>query len=310
MNGVMKRLTRLATTARQYVPALIAAIPMIWLLLLFVLPLLFVVKMSLSEARLGLPPYYDLIRSIEDGIVTIQINFSNYMILAQDSLYVSALLGSLKIATVSTLLCILIGYPMAYAIANAPRHWRTPLLMLVILPFWTSFLIRAYAWIGILKNNGLLNNMLMSIGVIDEPLNILYTQWAVFIGDTYTYLPFFILPLYASLLKLDHSLLEAAADLGAKPITQFFTVTLPQTTPGIIAGSMLVFIPTMGEFIIPDLLGGPDVLMLGKMMWIEFFNNKDWPVASALTVVLLVALIIPFVLMQNYEQLDRGDNDR
>ncbi|MDF2182837.1 ABC transporter permease subunit [Neptuniibacter sp. CAU 1671] len=306
----MKRLTRLATTARQYVPALIAAIPMIWLLLLFVLPLLFVVKMSLSEARLGLPPYYDLIRSIEDGIVTIQINFSNYMILAQDSLYVSALLGSLKIATVSTLLCILIGYPMAYAIANAPRHWRTPLLMLVILPFWTSFLIRAYAWIGILKNNGLLNNMLMSIGVIDEPLNILYTQWAVFIGDTYTYLPFFILPLYASLLKLDHSLLEAAADLGAKPITQFFTVTLPQTTPGIIAGSMLVFIPTMGEFIIPDLLGGPDVLMLGKMMWIEFFNNKDWPVASALTVVLLVALIIPFVLMQNYEQLDHGDNDR
>ena len=290
--------------------SLIAGIPLLWLLILFVLPLLFVVKMSLTEARLGLPPYYDLIRVIEDGVITIKINFGNYLMLAEDSLYVSALLGSLKIASVSTLLCIVIGYPMAYAIANSPKHLRTPLLMLVILPFWTSFLIRVYAWIGILKSNGLLNNFLLSIGVIDQPLNILHTQWAVFIGDTYSYLPFFILPLYATLLKLDMSLLEAAADLGAKPVTQFFTVTLPQSIPGVIAGAMLVFIPTMGEFVIPDLLGGPDVLMLGKIMWIEFFNNKDWPLASALTVVLLVALIIPFVLMQNYEQSERREADQ
>jgi putrescine transport system permease protein len=196
---------------------------------------------------------------------------------------------------------------MAYAIANSPQHLRTPLLMLIVLPFWTSFLIRVYAWIGILKPNGLFNNFLISIGLIDEPLQILHTQWSVFIGDAYSYLPFFILPLYATLIKLDNSLLEAAADLGAKPITQFFTVTLPQSMPGVIAGSMLVFIPTMGEFVIPDLLGGPDVLMLGKLMWIEFFNNKDWPLASALTVVLLVALIIPFVLMQRYEQTERSE---
>ncbi len=289
--------------------SLIAGIPILWLGVLFVLPLLFVLKMSLTEARLGLPPYHDLIRTMEDGLITIKVNLGNYLMLAQDSLYISALWGSLRIATISTLICILIGYPMAYAIANAPRHLRTPLLMLVILPFWTSFLIRVYAWIGILKTNGLLNNFLMWLGVIDTPLNILHTEWAVYIGDAYSYLPFFILPLYATLVKLDPSLLEAAADLGARPLTQFFTVTLPQSMPGVIAGSMLVFIPVMGEFIIPDLLGGPDVLMLGKMMWIEFFNNKDWPLASALTMVLLVALIIPFVLMQNYDQPDRRDDE-
>lgn len=287
--------------------SLIAGVPIFWLVLLFVLPLLFVLKMSLTEARLGLPPYYDLIREMEDGLITIKINFGNYVMLAQDSLYLSALWGSIKIASVSTLLCILIGYPMAYAIANSPKHLQTPLLMLVILPFWTSFLIRVYAWIGILKSNGLLNNFLMWCGLIDEPLHILHTEWAVYIGDAYSYLPFFILPLYATLVKLDRSLLEAAADLGARPVMQFLTITLPQSMPGVIAGSMLVFIPVMGEFVIPDLLGGPDVLMLGKMMWIEFFNNKDWPLASALTMVLLVALIIPFVLMQNYEQQDRKE---
>lgn len=284
--------------------SLIPAIPLLWLSVLFALPLLYVLKMSLTEARLGIPPYYDLIREAEDGLITIKVNLGNYILLAQDSLYLSALWGSIRIATVSTLLCILIGYPMAYAIAKAPRHLRNPLLMLIILPFWTSFLIRVYAWIGILKNNGLLNNALMAMGIIDEPLQIMHTEWAVYIGDTYSYLPFFILPLYANLMKQDHSLLEAAADLGARPIRQFLSITLPQSKPGIIAGSMLVFIPVMGEFVIPDLLGGPDVLMLGKMMWVEFFNNKDWPLASALTIVLLFALIIPFVLMQSYEQED------
>lgn len=287
--------------------ALVAGIPIIWLTILFVLPLLFVLKMSISEPRLAMPPFFDLIREVEDGLVTIRLNFGTYLLLLEDSLYLSALWGSVKIATISTLLCILIGYPMAYAIANAPTHLRTPLLMLIIVPFWTSFLIRVYAWIGILKNNGLLNNFLISIGVIDQPLEILHTVWAVYIGSTYSYLPFFILPLYATLVKLDRQLLEAAADLGARPVRQFFTITLPQSMPGVIAGSMLVFIPVMGEFVIPDLLGGPDVLMLGKLMWVEFFNNKDWPMASALTMVLLVALIIPFVLMQNYERKDGED---
>lgn len=286
--------------------SLVAGIPMLWLSVLFLLPLLFVLKMSVSEARLGLPPFYDLIREIEDGLVTIKINLANYVLLAEDSLYMDALLGSIKVASITTLLCILIGYPMASAIANAKPNLRIPLLMLIILPFWTSFLIRVYAWIGILKTNGLLNNFLLWTGIIDAPLEILHTLWAVYIGCAYSYLPFFILPLYATLVKLDHSLLEAAADLGAKPLKQFFTITLPQSMPGVIAGAMLVFIPVMGEFVIPDLLGGPDALMLGKIMWVEFFNNKDWPMASALTMVLLVALIIPFVLMQNYNQEENG----
>lgn len=282
--------------------SIVTAIPTLWLTLFFVLPFLFVLKISLSEAALAQPPYLDIIRDVEDGLVTLKINFANYQLLLEDSLYFSALLGSLKVAFISTVLCILVGFPMAYAIATADKKWRMPLMMLIILPFWTSFLIRVYAWIGILKSNGVINNTLMSLGIIDQPLEILHTPVAVYIGIVYSYLPFFILPLYATLVKLDRSLLEAAADLGAKPITQFFTITLPQSIPGILAGAMLVFIPVMGEFVIPDLLGGPDTLMLGKLMWIEFFNNKDWPVASALTTILLIALIIPFIFMQNYER--------
>jgi putrescine transport system permease protein len=195
---------------------------------------------------------------------------------------------------------------MAYAISLAPKHLRVPLLMLVILPFWTSFLLRVYAWIGILKENGLLNQVLMSLGVINEPLQILHTNIAVYIGVVYTYLPFFILPLYATLIRLDNTLLEAAADLGARPLKQFWSITLPQSIPGIVAGSMLVFLPVMGEFVIPDLLGGPDTLMIGKLMWTEFFNNKDWPLASSLAAVLLVVLIIPFVILRHYEQKSGG----
>lgn len=198
-------------------------------------------------------------------------------------------------------MCLLIGYPMAYAIALAPRQWRLPLLMLVILPFWTSFLIRVYAWIGILKNNGLLNQLLMALGIIDDPLILLHTPIAVYIGVLYSYLPFLVLPLYATLVRLDVTLLEAASDLGARPLRQFLTITLPQSVPGMLAGSMLVFIPVMGEFVIPDLLGGPNTLMIGKMLWMEFFSNKDWPLASALASVLLVVLIIPFVVMRHFE---------
>ncbi|MFP6846086.1 MAG: ABC transporter permease subunit [Thalassolituus sp.] len=281
---------------------LIVGIPWFWLALFFVLPFLFILKISLSEPQLAQPPYQDWIREFEDGLLTITLNFGNYLLLLEDDLYFSALMGSLSIAAVSTVICLLIGYPMAYAIALSPKHWRMPLLMLIILPFWTSFLIRVYAWIGILKDNGLLNQLLMGIGLIDEPLQMLHTPIAVYVGVVYSYLPFLVLPLYATLVRLDNTLLEAAADLGARPWRQFLTITLPQSIPGIMAGSMLVFIPVMGEFVIPDLLGGPDTLMIGKLMWTEFFSNKDWPVASSLAAILLLVLIIPFVVMRHYEQ--------
>lgn len=276
--------------------------PFLWLGLFFLLPFLFILKISLSEAVLAQPPYMDLIREFSDGLMTIQINFGNYLLLFEDPLYLQALWGSVKVASVSTLLCLLLGYPMAYAIAKAPNHWRLPMLMLIILPFWTSFLIRVYAWIGILKNNGILHQFLMNMGLMDGPLDIMHTQIAVYIGVVYSYLPFMVLPLYATLVRLDDTLLEAAADLGCPPWKQFLKVTWPLSMPGVLAGAMLVFIPVMGEFVIPDLLGGPETLMLGKLMWVEFFNNKDWPLASALAAVLLCALIIPFVLLRHFER--------
>ena len=288
---------------------LIVAVPWFWLALFFVLPFLFILKISLSEPQLAMPPYMDWVREFEDGLLTITLNFGNYVLLFEDELYRDALWGSFTVASISTLLCLLLGYPMAYAIARAPEHWRMPLLMLIILPFWTSFLLRVYAWIGILKDNGLLTQLLMSMGLIEQPLQILHTPVAVYIGVVYSYLPFLVLPLYATLIRLDNTLLEAAADLGARPARQFFTVTLPQSMPGIVAGSMLVFIPVMGEFVIPDLLGGPDTLMVGKLMWIEFFSNKDWPVASSLAAILLLVLIVPFVLMRHYEQRRQAEEE-
>lgn len=296
--------TQLTRRLRSLVPGkgLVVAVPWLWLALFFILPFLFVLKISLSEPQLMQPPYQDWIREVEDGLVTITLNFGNYMMLLQDELYLQALWNSFQIAAISTVLCILIGYPMAYAISLSPSHWRLPLLMLIILPFWTAMLIRVYAWVGILKDNGLINQTLIALGLIDEPLQILHTPTAVYIGIVYSYLPFFVLPLYATLIRLDNTLLEAAADLGARPWRQFVSITLPQSIPGVLAGAMLVFIPAMGEFVIPDLLGGPDTLMIGKLMWAEFFSNKDWPLASALASVLLVLLIIPFVLMRHYEQ--------
>ncbi|MDY6891651.1 MAG: ABC transporter permease subunit [Pseudomonadota bacterium] len=290
---------------KRHLPAardLIIIVPWFWLALFFLLPFLFVLKISLSEPALAQPPYLDLIREVEEGLVTIMLNFGNYQLLLQDPLYLSALLGSLQVAAISTVCCLLIGYPMAYAIARSPAHWRLPLLMLIILPFWTSFLIRIYAWIGILKGNGLLNNLLLWSGLIDAPLEIMHTSLAVYIGVVYNYLPFVILPLYATLIRLDLTLLEAAADLGCRPWKQFVLITLPLSLPGVLAGAMLVFIPVMGEFVIPDLLGGPDTLMLGKLMWTEFFSNKDWPLASSLAALLLVALIVPFVLLRHFER--------
>nr|WP_115719552.1 ABC transporter permease subunit [Gallaecimonas mangrovi] len=275
-------------------------LPFFWLLLFFAVPFVIVLKISFSEAALAIPPYEPLL-SWADDTLNIKINLGNFTWLASDSLYFAAYFSSLKIAFFSTLLCLLVGYPMAYAIAQAKPTAQPGLLLLVMLPSWTSFLIRIYAWIGILKNNGLLNNLLMWLGIIDQPLHILNTNIAVYIGIVYAYLPFMILPLYANLSRHDQSLIEASSDLGARSWTSFLTITLPLSKSGIIAGSMLVFIPVVGEFVIPELLGGPKTLMIGKVLWNEFFANRDWPVASALAVVMLALLCIPIALFNHYQ---------
>lgn len=281
--------------------SLVIAIPTLWLLIFFLIPFVVVAKISLSEAAIARPPYLP-IWNWDDGFLNLTLNFGNYKYLIEDALYYSAYLESIKIAALSTVFALLIGYPMAYMIARAPDTKRNLLLMLVVLPFWTSFLLRVYAWIGFLKGNGLINNALMALGIIDDPITMMQTDFAVYIGIVYTYLPFVILPLYANLVKLDESLLEAAADLGARPVTTFLTVTLPLSMPGIIAGSMLVFIPAVGEFVIPALLGGPDTLMIGKVLWSEFFSNRDWPVASAVAIAMLIVLVIPVLALQKVQQ--------
>lgn len=279
----------------------VVAIPYVWLLLFFLIPFAFVLKISFSESAIAMPPYTPLFDWVEDTYLTVRLNVGNYRFLLEDDLYWVAYLNSAKIAFISTVFCLLIGYPMAYGMATAPATWRNVLLMLVILPFWTSFLLRVYAWIGILKNNGLINNILLGSGVIDEPIVMMQTTFAVYVGIVYSYLPFMILPLYANLERLDRTLLMAAADLGCRPVRAFFTITLPLSVPGIVAGSLLVFIPAVGEFVIPALLGGPDTLMIGRILWNEFFANRDWPVASAVAIAILLLLVIPIMIFQHYQ---------
>ncbi|WP_299438418.1 ABC transporter permease subunit [uncultured Rhodospira sp.] len=294
--------TRLQRLVKRFGRGTVIGVPYVWLLLFFLLPFLIVLKISFAEFRLGLPPYTPLLEWIEGSYLQIRLALGNYLFLLDDPLYALAYLNSLKVAAVATGIALLIGYPMAYAIARASPSWRSVFLLLVILPFWTSFLIRVYAWIGILKNNGLINNALMALGLIDEPLPLLNTEFSLYVGIVYSYLPFMVLPLYATLEKMDVSLMEAAADLGCRPFKVFLTVTLPLSMPGIVAGSMLVFIPAVGEFVIPDLLGGAGTLMIGKVLWSEFFNNRDWPVASAVAIAMLVFLVIPIVIFQHYQQ--------
>lgn len=291
---------------------LLIAIPFLWLLIFFLLPFAIVVKISLSDTANALPPYVPTL-NLSDGFAGItsffsQLDFESFAWLLDDKIYFLSYLNSLKIAFISTLLTLLIGYPMAYGLAKSPQRWRTILLMLVILPFWTSFLIRVYAWIGILKPEGLLNMGLMGLGLIDTPLAIINTPTAVYIGIVYSYLPFLVLPLYATLEKLDQTLIEAALDLGCSPIKAFWQVTFPLSLPGVVAGCFLVFIPAMGEFVIPDLLGGSDTIMIGKTLWSEFFGNRDWPIASAVAVVLLLSLVIPIVIFQRIQERQREDN--
>lgn len=277
----------------------VIAVPFWWLFVFFLIPFAVVAKISFSEAIIARPPYTPLLEWSSEGVMLLKLHFSNYAYLLEDTLYISAYLSSVKIAFFSTILSLLVAYPMAYYIARAPEHQRKILLMLVILPFWTSFLLRVYAWIGLLKTNGIINAILLYTGIISDPLIMLETNFAVYIGIVYTYLPFMILPLFTNLVKLDEALLEASSDLGATPTVTFFKITLPLSLPGIFAGSMLVFIPVIGEFVIPALLGGPDTLMIGRILWDEFFSNRDWPVASAVAVVLLLLLIIPIMLLRN-----------
>lgn len=278
-------------------------VPYLWLLALFLLPFLIVLRVSVSEPVLAMPPYapqFDLGAGWDTFITALsKFSFSNYAWIASDTLYTNAYLSSVRIAAVSTLLTLLIGFPLAYGMARAPQSLRPIFLMMVILPFWTSFLIRVYAWIGILKPEGLMNQFLMSFGIVDQPLQIYNTEIAVYIGIVYSYLPFMVLPIYSALEKMDYSFVEAARDLGCTPLGAFWKITARLAMPGVIAGCFLVFIPAMGEFVIPDLLGGSRTLMIGKTLWSEFFNNRDWPVASAVAIILLAILVIPIVLFQN-----------
>ncbi|CAI8987508.1 MULTISPECIES: ABC transporter permease subunit [Pseudomonas] len=291
MKKLKRRLHRIVPSGKQVV----IGIPFLWLFLFFALPFFIVLKISFAEADVAIPPYTEIYTYVEQKLQVV-LNLANYSLLAGDELYIAAYLGSLKMAFFSTLLCLLIGYPMAYAIATARKEMQTVLVLLIMMPTWTAILIRVYAWMGILSNNGLLNGFLMSMGLINEPLQILNTNIAVYIGVVYSYLPFMILPLYANLVKHDQSLLEAASDLGSSTFNSFWKITVPLSKNGIIAGCMLVFIPVVGEFVIPELLGGPETLMIGKVLWQEFFNNRDWPVASALAVVMLAILIVPIIL--------------
>ncbi|MGD9294660.1 MAG: ABC transporter permease subunit [Roseobacter sp.] len=277
------------------------AVPYAWLLALFLVPFGIVFKISLSDIALSIPPYTP---TLGDGLAAFfsGLDFENFAFLASDDLYWKAYLSSLQIAVFSTAMTLCVAYPIAYGMARAPEEWRPTLMMLVILPFWTSFLIRVYAWMGILSQEGFLNQFLLWLGLISDPLTILNTNVAVYIGIVYTYLPFMILPIYAALDRLDGSLIEAAEDLGCSRLQAFWLVTVPLSKNGIIAGCFLVFIPALGEFVIPSLLGGSDTLMIGKVLWEEFFNNRDWPVASAVAVILLLILIIPIVLFQRNQQ--------
>jgi putrescine transport system permease protein len=284
----------------------VTGVPYLWLLLFFLVPFLIVLKISVSDMRMGMPPYEPLLVWASGQLVELKVNFANYAFLWEDALYRNAYLNSILTAGISTVLCLLLGYPMAYGIARSPPAWRNILLLLVMLPFWTSFLLRVYAWIGILKNNGVINNFLMWTGVIDEPIVMLQTNFAVYIGIVYSYLPFMVLPLYTAIEKLDLTLLEAAADLGCRPVKAFFRITVPLTRSGIIAGCMLVFIPAVGEFVIPALLGGPDTLMIGRVLWEEFFNNRDWPIASAVAIAMLLLLVVPIMILQRFQGQQLG----
>jgi len=296
-----QRLPDLRLMAGRHARWLLLLPPLLFLALFFLVPFAFAIKISFADSAIAIPPFTKLFSTTPDGHFVVTATLDNYRYLFTDDVYILSYIFSLRTAAVATCVCLLLGYPMAYGIARAPKSTQTMLLLLIILPFWTSFLLRVYALQGIISEHGLLNNLLLWLGVIHAPLRIMYTTLAVQIGIVYSYLPFMILPLYATLEKLDGTLLEAAADLGMPPWRAFLTITLPLSLPGVIAGSLLVFIPAIGEFVIPALLGGPDSLMIGRVLWDEFFANHNWPVASAVATAFLVLLVGPVALYQHYQ---------
>jgi putrescine transport system permease protein len=274
--------------------------PLLFLTVFFLIPFAFAFKISLAETAPRVPPFTDILSRTADGHLQLTVSLANFKYLLTDDVYGVAYLYSLKTAFFSTLICLALGYPMAYAISRASKTTQSILLLIIILPFWTSFLLRVYALEGIIRDGGILNTVLLRLGLISQPLQIMRTSLAVYLGIIYSYLPFMVLPLFATLEKLDNTLLEAAADLGSPPWRAFLDVTVPQSIPGVIAGSMLVFIPAVGEFVIPSLLGGPDNLMIGRVLWDEFFGNHDWPVASAVAIAFLLLLAGPIAIYQYY----------
>ena len=299
-------------TRRTWGAHLVALVPYLWLVFFFLVPFLIVLKISLSHTEIAQPPYLPVFDPAAgwEGLKALfaALSFENYAFIASDWLYLASYLKSLEVAAGSTALLLLIGFPLAYGMARAPRRWQPALFMLVVLPFWTSFLIRIYAWVNILQRDGLLNQVLLALRIVDEPPAWLSTDTAVYIGIVYSYLPFMVLPIYATLEKMDESLIEAAADLGCPRWKAFWLVTLPLSRPGVIAGALLCFIPIVGEFVIPDLLGSSQTMMIGQTLWTEFFANKDWPVASAVAAVLLCLLVVPIVIYQQVQtrSLERG----
>jgi putrescine transport system permease protein len=283
---------------------LVIGIPFIWLVLAFLLPFLIVAHISFTEMENG--AQVGRLLSFENGVPHVALKTANYQFIFQDELYVLTYLSSIKFAAITTALCLFIGYPFAYFMARARSTLRPVLMMLVMLPFWTSFLLRIYAWKGILANQGLVNHLLLSAGLIDAPLHMMNTSFSLTIGMVYAYLPFMILPLYANLVKMDTRFLEAAADLGATPWQTFWRITVPLSKSGIIAGAMLVFIPALGEYVIPELLGGPETLMIGHVLWDEFFTNNDWPLASSVTVVVILMILVPMALFNRYQAGKEG----
>jgi putrescine transport system permease protein len=305
-NTASTKLTRLSRALQAGWKTTVVGIPFFWLFLFFLAPFAIVLKISFAESLIASPPFSSLFQWSDDGSFNLRLVFDNFKWLTEDELYLNTYLNSIKIAFISTIWCLLLGYPIAYAIVRSDPAIKNVLLMLIILPFWTSFLLRVYAWMGLLADQGTINNLLIWLGFIDTPIRLLYSQFAVYVGIVYSYLPFMILPLYANMEKFDMSLHEAASDLGAKPITNFLTVTLPLTIPGIVAGSLLVFIPATGEYVIPDLLGGGNVLMIGKVLYSEFNSNHDWPVAAAVAIVLLIVLVVPMMMYQRIQSRENA----
>ncbi len=276
---------------------LVILVPYLWMLLFFLMPFLIIFKISLSVTEIAIPPYSPLV-TFEEGAMQIILHLENYTFIFTDEegTYLRSYLKSIEVASFSTIFCLIIGYPIAWALSKCRPATRNIMFMLLIMPSWTSFVVRIYAWMALLKKDGLINDVLMALGIIDSPIHMLQTDFAVYVGIVYCYLPYMVLPLFTALLKVDYSLIEAAYDLGCRPVKTFFSVLVPQTKSGIIAGSMLVFIPALGEYVIPELLGGKSSILIGRILWQEFFNNRDWPLASAVAIMMLTILAIPIVI--------------